>query len=151
MMQVFHKDFGEHQARITTIVVNGQPWLKGPEVAAALGYAAPAKAVRTHVDEDDKQRLDNLRGTVTAPLTNPNEGACTYISESGLYSLMMSSKLPQAGVFRRWVLKEVLPTIRRTGSYSAQANLEEDDVDDGGASTTAEALPLPTTDAQQQW
>ena len=104
---------------------------------------ASAKAVRTHVDEEDRQRLDNLRGTVSVPFLQGNEGACTYISESGLYSLIMSSKLPCAEAFQRWVLKEVLPTIRRTGSYSAQASLEEEEDD---ATTVADP---PTTDAQQ--
>ncbi len=126
-LQTYSKDFGEHQAQLTTLVVDGEPWFKGSEAAAALGYAAPAKAVRTHVDKEDRQRLDNLRGTISVPLTNPNEGACTYISESGLYSLIMSSKLPCAKAFKRWVLKEVIPSIRRTGSYSAQASLEEEE------------------------
>ena len=93
-LQTYHKDFGELQAQLTILVVDGEPWFKGAEAAAALGYAAPAKAVRTHVDEEDRQRLENLRGTISVPLTNPNEGACTYISDSGLYSLIMSSKLP---------------------------------------------------------
>ena len=55
-LQTFHKDFGEHQAQLTTLVVDGEPWFKGSEAAAALGYAAPAKAVRTHVDAEDRQR-----------------------------------------------------------------------------------------------
>ena len=67
-LQTFSKDFGEHQAQLTTLVVDGEPWFKGSEAAAALGYAAPAKAVRTHVDEEYRQRLDNLSGTETVPL-----------------------------------------------------------------------------------
>ncbi len=83
-LQTFNKDFGEYQAQLTILLVEGEPWFKGAEAAAALGYAAPAKAVRTHVDPEDRQRLDNLRGGITVPLTNPNEGACTYISERWL-------------------------------------------------------------------
>ncbi len=104
-LQTFSKDFGEHQAQLTTLVVDGEPWFKGSEAAAALGYAAPSKAVRTHVDEEDRQRLDNLKGTVSVPFLQGNEGACNYISESGLYELIMRSKLPCANAFKRWVLK----------------------------------------------
>ena len=53
-LQTYHKDFGEHQAQLTILVVEGEPWFKGAEAAAAMGYAAPAKAVRTHVDEEDR-------------------------------------------------------------------------------------------------
>jgi prophage antirepressor-like protein len=145
-LQTFHKDFGEHQAQLTALIVDGEPWFKGGVAAAALGYKNLRQAVRLHVEEEDRSTLENLGGLSTSPLTNPNEGACAYISESGLYSLIMGSKLPYAKAFKRWVLKEVLPTVRRTGSYSAQASLEEE-VDD--ASTMAEALPSLPTDAQQ--
>ena len=143
-LQTFSKDFGEYQAQLTILLVDGEPWFKGAEAAAALGYVAPAKAVRAHVDEEDRQKLENLRGTISVPLTNPNEGASIYISESGLYSLVMSSKLPCAKVFKRWVLKEVLPSIRRTGSYSAQPSLEEEEDE---IPTLDE--PPQTTDVQQ--
>ena len=146
VVQIFHKDFGEHQVQLTALPVQGEPWFRGNDAAAALGYKNLRAAIRTHVDEEDRLSLQNLGVLPGSALTNPNEGACTYISESGLYSLMVSSKLPQGKAFKRWVLKEVIPTIRRTGSYSVQANLEADDDD---ASTSAEALPLPTTDAQQ--
>jgi prophage antirepressor-like protein len=151
VLQTFHKDFGEHQTQLTTLVVDGEPWFKGPDAAAALGYSAPAKAVRTHVDEEDRQRLDNLKGTVSVPFLQGNEGACTYISESGLYSLIWSSKLAHAKAFRRWVLKEVLPSIRRTGSYSVQASLRENDGEDDDDDATAmeAALPSPSTEAEQ--
>ena len=56
-LQTFHRDFGECQARLTALVVEGEPWCRGSEAAAALGYAAPVKAVRTHVDKEDKQQL----------------------------------------------------------------------------------------------
>ena len=144
-LRTFSKDFGEHQAQLTILVVDGEPWFRGSEAAAALGYKNLRAAIRTHVEEEDRTSIQNLRGREMCPLTNPNEGACIYISESGLYSLLMGSKLPCAKAFKRWVLKEVLPTIRRTGSYIAQASLEEEEEDD--ATTTADAPP--TTDAQQ--
>ena len=126
-LQTFSKDFGEYQAHLTILLVEGEPWFKGTEAAAALGYKNLRAAILTHVDDEDRQRLDNLRSLESRLLTNPNEGASIYISESGLYSLVMSSKLPCAKVFKRWVLKEVLPSIRRTGSYSAQPSLEEEE------------------------
>jgi len=125
-LQTFSTTLGEEDVEVGTLVVNGEPWFKGVDVAAALGYTAPAKAVRTHVDDDDKQELQNLGGTKTVPLTNPNQGACVYISESGLYSLIFSSKKPEAKLFKRWITTQVLPSIRRTGSYSAQPTLEEE-------------------------
>ena len=75
-LQTFSTTLGEEDVEVGTLVVNGEPWFKGVDVAAALGYTAPAKAVRTHVDDDDKQELQNLGGTKTVPLTNPNQGAC---------------------------------------------------------------------------
>jgi len=145
-LQTFHKDFGEHQAQLTALIVDGAPWFRGKEAAAALGYKNLQQAVRLHVEEEDRATMQNLGVLPTSTLSNPSEGACVYISESGLYSLVMSSKLPYAKAFKRWVLKEVLPSVRRTGSYSARASLEEEDDD---ASTVAEALPSMPTDAQQ--
>ena len=143
-LQTYHKDFGEFQAQLTILVVDGEPWFKGAEAAAALGYVAPAKAVRTHVDPEDRQRLDSLKGTVAVPLPRGNGGACMYISESGLYELIMRSQLPCAKAFKRWVLKDVLPTIRRTGSYSAQPSIEEEEED-----VQSIADPPETTEVQQ--
>ena len=96
--QTFSKDFGEHQAQLTITVVDGEPWFRGSEAAAALGYKNLRAAIRTHVDEEDMQRLDNLKGRETRLFLQGNEGACTYISESGLYSLIMSSKLSCQGL-----------------------------------------------------
>ena len=152
VLQTFHKDFGEHQTQLTTLVVDGEPWFRGSEAATALGYKNLRAAILTHVDEEDRASLQNLGGRETRPLTNPNEGACTYISESGLYSLIWSSKLAHAKAFRRWVLKEVLPSIRRTGSYSVQASLREndgEDDDDDDATAMEAALPSPSTEAEQ--
>ena len=81
----------------------------GKDVATALGYAKPRNALATHVDREDKS---------TAPIQGPAyETRVTLINESGLYSLILSSKLPQAKAFKRWVTSEVLPQIRKTGGY----------------------------------
>lgn len=94
------------QLRLT--MINGEPWLVAADVAKALGYANPRKAVIDHVDKEDKTRNDSLRVNGTTPV---------LINESGLYSLILTSKLPQAKEFKRWVTAEVLPQIRRTGGY----------------------------------
>ena len=85
----------------------------GKDVATALGYAKPQNALATHVDREDKS---------TAPIQGTAyETRVTLINESGLYSLILSSKLPQAKAFKRWVTSEVLPQIRRTGGYIVEA------------------------------
>ena len=115
----FTANFGDHTANLSAFLVDGEPWFRAKDAAAALGYRNLNDAIAKHVDEEDKQSMENLRGRDSRPLTNPNEGASTYISESGLYSLIMGSKKPYARAFKRWIMKEVLPSIRRTGSYHA--------------------------------
>ena len=127
-LQTFHtalRGEGEHQTRLTALVLDGEPWFKGVEVASALGYKNTQLAVRVHVEDDDKTTLGKLDLSETLPSLSGNEGATIFISESGLYSLIMKSKLPRAVEFKRWVTKEVLPTIRRTGAYRAQSTSEE--------------------------
>lgn len=103
-------EFGE----IRTVEVNGEPWLVGKDVAVALGYTNPRKALDDHVDSEDKLQGDG----VTIRDSMGREQHPTLINESGLYSLVLSSKLPGAKKFRRWVTSEVLPSIRKTGGYS---------------------------------
>lgn len=107
-LQIFNNpEFGE----IRVILIDGEPWMVGKDVAIALGYSNPRDALATHVDDEDKNTVaihDGIRG-------NPN---MTIINESGFYSLVFSSKLPNAKEFRRWVTHEVLPSIRKTGSYT---------------------------------
>ncbi len=105
-MQIFeNQEFGT----VRTVELDGEPWLVGKDVAQALGYSNPRKALADHVDEEDKgvTKCDTLGGVQEM----------TIINESGLYSLVLSSKLPGAKKFRRWVTAEVLPAIRRTGGY----------------------------------
>ena len=127
-LQVFNASFGdddERHARLTALVADGEPWFRATEAAAALGYKNAQLAIRTHVDEDDKRALRDLRLRETLTLTNGNEMAAVYITESGLYSLIMRSKLPHAKDFKRWVTKDVLPAIRQTGMYRAPLASEE--------------------------
>ncbi len=105
-IQIFTSDiFGE----IRTCQVNNQIMFVGKDVATSLGYAKPQNALATHVDKEDKS---------TAPIQGTAyETRVTLINESGLYALILSSKLPQAKAFKRWVTSEVLPSIRKTGRY----------------------------------
>ena len=108
-VQVFENtQFG----KVRIVVIDGEPWLVGKDVVTALGYSNPRDALRVHVDDEDKNTVvihDGIPG-------NPN---MVVINESGLYSLVLSSKLPDAKKFRRWVTSEVLPSIRRNGGYIA--------------------------------
>lgn len=101
-------DFG----RLRGLKISGEPWFVGKDVAAALGYKNPQKAIRDHVDDEDTTVHESfiINGT-----------AATLINESGLYSLMLKSKLPGAKKFKRWVTSEVLPSIRRAGDYAMPA------------------------------
>lgn len=103
-------EFGQ----IRTVEVDGEPWLVGKDVAQALGYSNPRKALADHVDEEDRRQDDGV--TIRDPMGR--EQHPTIINESGLYSLVLSSKLPGARKFRRWVTGEVLPSIRKTGGYA---------------------------------
>ena len=106
---------------IRTVERNGEPWLAGKDVAAALGYSNPRKAIADHVDEEDKG--------VTNCYTLGGNQNMTIINESGLYSLILSSKLPTAKKFKRWVTSEVLPSIRKTGGYiSGQENMSDSEL-----------------------
>lgn len=106
-LQIFNsEEFGD----IRTITINNEPWFVGKDVAEALGYSNTRDALATHVSEEDKNTVvisDGKRG-------NPNQ---VVINESGLYALIFGSKLDSAKRFKHWVTSEVLPTIRKTGSY----------------------------------
>lgn len=96
---------------IRTIEQNGEPWFVGKDVAEVLGYSDTAQAIRKHVEEEDKGVVEMTTPGGKQPLT--------VINESGLYSLVLSSKLPKAKKFKRWVTSEVLPAIRKHGGYVA--------------------------------
>lgn len=100
---------------VRTVCIDGEPWLVGKDVAEILGYSNPRKALIDHVDADDKgvTKCDTLGGAQNL----------TVINESGFYSLVLSSKLPTAKKFKRWVTAEILPTIRKTGGYVANEDV----------------------------
>lgn len=101
--------FNFEKQEVRTLLVNEEPYFVGKDVAKILGYSRTADAIKAHVDEEDK---------LTRQFTDSGQRReMTIINESGLYSLILSSKLPNAKKFKRWVTSEVLPTIRKTGSY----------------------------------
>ncbi len=118
-LQIFENpEFGA----VRTVEIDGDPWLVGKDVAKALGYAKPENAIGTHVDSDDKT-------TTLIQGTGSNyKSKAVLINESGLYSLVLSSKLPTARKFRHWVTSEVLPSIRRHGLYAADELLNNPDL-----------------------
>lgn len=100
-----NEEFGQ----VRTMMIDGEPWFVGKDVAIALGYKDTDQALRKHIDSEDKlTRQFNGSG---------QNREMTIINESGLYSLVMSSKLPSAKDFKRWVTSEILPAIRKTGKY----------------------------------
>lgn len=100
----------EEFGTIRTVTIDNEPWFVGKDVADILGYTNTPKAIRDHVDEEDKL-------TERIVLSGQNREV-VVLNESGLYSLVLSSKLPTAKKFKRWVTSEVLPSLRKTGSYS---------------------------------
>lgn len=113
-LKVFdNPEFGE----IRTVDIDNEPWFVGKDVAAALGYVEPTKAAREKVDPEDRgvSEIDTPSGTQQM----------TIINESGLYSLVLSSKLPTARAFKRWITHDVIPSIRKHGAYMTPEKLQE--------------------------
>ena len=122
--------------KIRTVETDGEPWLVGKDVAEALGYSNTKDAIANHVDSEDKRIIQKSEFTTFEnhipksalpvnfiPADVPNRGL-TVINESGLYSLILSSKLPKAKEFKRWVTSEVLPSIRKHGMYATEELLD---------------------------
>lgn len=114
---IFFKDeeFGE----IRTLNIGGEPWFVGKDIAVALGYSAPRNAIQAHVDNEDKT-------TALIQCTGSEyKSNAVIINESGLYSLILSSKLTSAKKFKRWVTSEVLPSLRKHGAYFTAETLHK--------------------------
>ena len=113
-MQIFQNEaFGE----IRTLLIDGEPWFAGKDVAGALGYSNASKAVMTYVDAEDKQFImvgwaDSHHGNVPIGQTKT-----AFVNEPGLYSLVLGSRKPEAKAFKRWITHEVIPAIRKHGAY----------------------------------
>lgn len=116
LLKFENNEFGS----IRTISIDNQPWFVGKDVAECLGYTNPAKAIRDHVETEDKG--------VNEMFTPGGKQDLQIINESGLYSLIMSSKLPKAKEFKHWVTSEVLPSIRKNGMYATDQLLDNPDL-----------------------
>lgn len=112
----------EEIGEIRTVEIGGEPWFVGKDVAETLGYERPTKAVSDHVDGEDRDEVP-----IQDPIGRMQNTA--IINESGLYSLILSSKLPSAKAFKRWVTSEVLPSIRKHGGYiNGQAEMSPEEL-----------------------
>lgn len=109
-IQIFNSNLHPEFGNLRTLTIDGEPWFVGKDVAEALGYNEPHKAIQRHVDVDD-----GMKRPITDSVGRTQQ--MTIINESGLYSLILSSKLESAKTFKHWVTAEVLPTIRKTGDY----------------------------------
>ena len=131
-MSIIEKVFKYKETGLSVIKCKDDIWFRGKTIAEILGYTNQPKAIRDHIDPEDRTRFDELYGGTNRsplkktpessgskmdPLTN-NEKNAIYINESGLYSLILRFKIESARVFKRWVTKKVLPSIRKTGRYS---------------------------------
>ena len=104
--------------KMRTLAIDGEPWIVGRDAAMMLGYAKPENAVSVHVDEEDKT------STLIQGSGSNYKSKTVIINESGLYSLILSSRLPGAKRFKRWVTSEVIPSIRKNGVYATPETVE---------------------------
>ena len=111
MEQVIKIFENEEFGKVRTVVKDGEPWLVGKDVAEILGYSNTRDALSRHVDTEDKTTI------VISDSGSNYKSKTTIINESGFYSLVLSSKMPRAKEFKRWVTATILPTLRRTGGY----------------------------------
>ena len=117
MEKVFHYEATE----LSVIKFKDEIWFKAKQVALLLSYVDPGRSIRQNVDPEDRISLEKLigkgEGDLTLPLVSNFQGSTLYLNESGLYSLIFGSKLESAKAFKRWITKDVLPSIRKTGRY----------------------------------
>jgi prophage antirepressor-like protein len=110
--------FQNSSFKVQCFCVDGAPWFKGLDIATVLGYTNSRKAIIDHVDEDDKRKFEELQGRNETLRLDSNEKNTIFLNESGLYSLILRSEKPEAKTFKKWVCSEVLPAIRKKGTYS---------------------------------
>lgn len=132
-LQTFSGTVGDRPVELTTVTIDSATWFKGADIAASLGYVDLKQAIRKHVEDEDKVKLENLRG-IDPTAINQYERAQVFITESGLYSLVLGSRKPEARAFKRWVTSSVLPEIQKTGVYTGMA--------------TGSCEPLPSANCQ---
>ena len=117
-LEIFkNEEFGE----VRVSIIDNEPWFVGKDIAEVLGYSRPAKAILDHVDDEDKDEVP-IQDSIGRMQKTP------VINESGLYSLVLSSKLPEAKKFKRWVTSEILPSIRKNGMFAVDELLDNPDL-----------------------
>ena len=121
-MSIIERVFKCEETKLSVIKRQDDIWLRGETIAEILGYSNPLKAIHMHVDSEDKKEISELgsnsRGAQNGPSFKNEQRNTIYINKSGLFALILHSKLESARAFRRWVTKDVLPSIRKTGRYS---------------------------------
>ena len=126
----------EEFGNVRTLTIDGEPWFVGKDIAECLGYTNTRDALWKHVEDEDKQQI--LKSQIATLENVPNRGL-TFINESGIYSLIFGSKLESAQKFKRWVTSEVLPSLRKTGTYTVVA---------AQPSATSSIVVQPTSDIE---
>lgn len=126
----------EEFGNVRTLTIDGEPWFVGKDIAECLGYTNTRDALWKHVEDEDKQQI--LKSQIATLENVPNRGL-TFINESGIYSLIFGSKLESAKKFKRWVTYEVLPSLRKTGTYTVVA---------AQPSATSSIVVQPTSDIE---
>lgn len=119
------KIWNYENSEIRTVEIEGEPYFVGKDVAEILGYANQNRDITRHVDEEDRMMLNYESQLNTEMVSSLGQRGGWLINESGLYSLILSSKLPNAKQFKRWVTSEVLPSIRKHGAYMTDNTLEQ--------------------------
>ena len=118
-IQCFSHTLHNRDISVSAVMLNGEPWFRAKDVATALGYVNPRQAVRHNVDEQDRSQLKDLvlryhdEGEHVEQQLTYNEGAQVFVSEFGMYALILASQKPEAKAMHRWVMTEVLPNIRK--------------------------------------
>ena len=125
-MSIIERVFKYEETELSVIESKDDIWFRGKTIAEILGYSNPPKAIRKHVDSEDKSEISELEPKSRSaqnghPFKNRQRGTI-YVNESGVYCLILRSKLESARIFKRWVTKEVLPSIRKTGKYDNSMN-----------------------------
>ena len=137
IMQTFKNLICGREVSLHTVLIDGAPWFRGNDIADSMDYANSRQAIRHHIDDEDRAPLKDL---ITDPDATPlkyHEGSQTFISEFGLYSLILGSRKPQAKIMQRWVTHEVLPNIRQSAqdtkstqdTHSETQSTESQDID----------------------
>ena len=123
--------FSNSSFSVQCMCVDGNPWFRGNDVAKVLGYSRARDAIKDHVPDKNKSTLENLMlasGSAKTPLPDHNDKISVSVSEAGMYKLVFKSKAKNAEAFSDWVCSEVLPKIRKTGSYSALGHYSSNDI-----------------------